>query len=266
MLGLKRWRRKRMRDRLFPPAWARVVERNVRFYHYLPDAEKRQLQQHIQVFIAEKNFEGCKGLEITDEIKVTIAAQACRLLLHRDTDYYPGLYSILVYPSAFVAKSYQELTPGFYLEEDAFRSGESWRHGSIILSWDQVQADAAAVYPGHNVVLHEFAHQLDTEDGKADGAPLLPGRSRYLAWARILGQDFAKLRNDAAQARETLLDHYGSTNPAEFFAVATECFFELPVEMRARHPELYQELQRYYQQDPAALAPSPGDPEQPEAL
>ena len=120
-------------------------------------------------------------------------------------------------------------------------------------------ADVAAFNPGHNVVLHEFAHQLDTEDGKADGAPMLPRRSHYSAWARILGHDFAKLRDDAAHARDTLLDYYGATNPAEFFAVATECFFEKPVEMRARHPELYQELRSYYLQDPATLEVSEED-------
>jgi Mlc titration factor MtfA (ptsG expression regulator) len=122
-----------------------------------------------------------------------------------------------------------------------------------------VEADVAAFNPGHNVVLHEFAHQLDTEDGKADGAPMLPKRSHYGAWARILGQDFVKLREDAAHARDTLLDYYGATNPAEFFAVATECFFEKPVEMRALHPELYQELRNYYCQDPASLELLEGD-------
>jgi Mlc titration factor MtfA (ptsG expression regulator) len=259
MLGLTRWRRKRLRNRPFPPAWLQVLERNVRFYRALPGVDQRELQQHILVFLAEKNFEGCRGQEITDEIRITIAAQACRLLLHRATDYYPGLYSILVYPSAFVAKSYQQLTPGFYLEGEEFRSGESWRHGAILLSWDEVEADVAAFNPGHNVVLHEFAHQLDTEDGKADGAPMLPKRSHYGAWARILGQDFVKLREDAAHARDTLLDYYGATNPAEFFAVATECFFEKPVEMRALHPELYQELRNYYCQDPASLELLEGD-------
>jgi MtfA peptidase len=262
MLGLRRWRRKRVRNQPFPRGWLLVLEGKVRFYQHLPDADRMELQQHILVFMAEKNFEGCQGLEITDEIKVVVAAHACRLLLHRDTDYYPGLYSILVYPGAFVAKSYHELSPGFYLEGDEYRSGEAWRHGSIILSWDQVQADAAGIHPGHNVIVHEFAHQLDNEDGKSNGAPLLPGRSRYSAWARILGRDFARLQHDAAHARETLLDQYGSINPAEFFAVATECFFEQPIEMRAQHPELYQELQHYYQQDPATLLPTGGSMEQ----
>ncbi len=254
MLGLRHWRRKRLRNRSFPSSWLQCLENNVHFYGPLPEADRIELQQHIQVFIAEKNFEGCQGLVITDEIKVTIAAYACRLLLHRNTDYYPGLYSILVYPSAFVAKAYQELTPGFYLEEEQFRSGESWRHGSIVLSWDQVQSDIAGIHPGHNVILHEFAHQLDTEDGKSNGVPILPERSHYIAWARILGRDFARLRQDMLQGRGTLIDPYGSVTPAEFFAVTTECFFEQPVEMRRQHPELYRALQRFYQQDPATLA------------
>ncbi len=264
MLGLRRWQRKRIRSRPFPPAWHQVLEEKVYFYRHLPRHDQDELREHLQVFLAEKRFEGCKGLEITDEIRVTIAAQACRLLLHRDTDYYRGLYSILVYPSAFVAKAYHQLTPGFYLEDDEFHAGESWRHGCVILSWDQVQADAATIHGGRNVVLHEFAHQLDTEDGRADGAPILPKRSYYSTWARILSRDFARLRDDAAHARETLLDQYGATDPAEFFAVATECFFEKPIEMRSQHPELYQELQLYYRQDPAALVPSAGDEQEPD--
>ena len=200
---------------------------------------------------AEKNFEGCGGLEVTDEIKVTIAAQACILLLHRETDYYPGLYSILVYPSAFIAKGHLELAPGYYGETKQVHLGESWRRGALILSWDDVLANAGDVHDGHNVVLHEFAHQLDTEDGHANGAPPLPHRSMYVAWARILGRDYAKLQRDAEEGRSTVLDQYGATNPAEFFAVATECFFEKPVQLKMKHAELYEELKLYFQQDPA---------------
>lgn len=215
--------------------------------------DRKELQEHVLVFMAEKNFEGCGGLEVTDEIRVTIAAQACILLLHRNSGYYRRLYSILVYPGAFVGKGYEELAPGHIVELDQVHLGESWKQGALILSWDDVEGLAWDQHASHNVVLHEFAHQLDTEDGRADGAPILPHGYMYAAWARILSQDYEKLREDAALGRPTLLDYYGATDPAEFFAVATECFFQKPVEMQERHPELYDELMLYYQQDPARL-------------
>ncbi len=253
MFGLKKWRRNRLLSRPFPVAWLRIIEKNIPYYQRLCEADRRELQQHVQVFIAEKHFEGCGGLTINDEIRVTIAAQACILLLHRETDYYPGLYSILIYPSAFIAKTYDELAPGTIVAGNQVHLGESWKHGALVLAWDHVQISAADIHDGHNVVLHEFAHQLDTENGAANGAPPLPQRSMYVAWARILGKDYQKLRDDAEHGRRTVLDHYGATNPAEFFAVATECFFEKSREMRSHHPELYAELSRFYRQDPAAL-------------
>ena len=248
---LKKEAAEKLRNQPFPPAWLGIIEKNVPIYHRLSLEDKKEIQGHILVFLAEKNFEGCGGLEATDEIKVTIAAQACILLLHRETDYYPGLYSILVYPSAFIAKGYVEFAPGYYAETEQVHLGESWKRGALILSWDDVLASAGDVHDGHNVVLHEFAHQLDLEDGYANGAPPLPHRSRYVAWARILQKDYSKLRRDAEQGRSTVLDEYGATDPAEFFAVATECFFEKPVQLQSKHPELYEELKLYFQQDPA---------------
>jgi Mlc titration factor MtfA (ptsG expression regulator) len=251
MFGFKKRRRKKLRNQTFPPAWLEIIEKNVPIYHRLSWADKKEIHGHILVFLAEKNFEGCGGLEVTDEIKVTIAAQACILLLHRETDYYPGLYSILVYPSAFIAKGHVEFAPGYYAETEQVHLGESWKRGALILSWDHVLANAVDVHDGHNVVLHEFAHQLDIEDGYANGAPPLPHRSRYVAWARILEKDYSKLQKDTEEGRFTVLDEYGATDPAEFFAVATECFFEKPAQLQKKHPELYEELKLYFQQDPA---------------
>jgi hypothetical protein len=130
--------------------------------------------------------------------------------------------------------------------------GESWGHGNVVLAWDEVKHSAFDLHDGHNVVFHEFAHQLDEEDGSSNGAPILPQRAMYGAWARILGQDYAQLVSDAEEGRDSFLDQYGATNPAEFFAVATEAFFESPVKLRTRHPQLYKELMLYYQQDPAS--------------
>jgi Mlc titration factor MtfA (ptsG expression regulator) len=252
MFGFKRRRRQRLRETPLPPAWLRIIERNVPLYGRLAEADRRELLGHVQVFVAEKRFEGCGGLEITDEIRVTVAAQACLLLLRRDATYYPTLLSILVYPHAYVARE-EEVTPdGVVHELPDVRIGESWERGEVVLAWDEVCEGAADIRDGYNVVLHEFAHQLDQEAGLTDGAPLLPRRSMYTSWARVLGAEYRKLQGDAARRCRTVLDPYGATSPAEFFAVATECFFEKPHDMRRTHPALYEELRRFYRQDPTA--------------
>jgi Mlc titration factor MtfA (ptsG expression regulator) len=252
MFGLIHRRRQQLRDKPFPAEWAGIIQRTVPFYARLPVHDQCELQGHIQVFLDEKRFEGCGGLTITDEIRVTIAAYACMLLLHRETDYYPLLVTILVYPHPFVVSRYQAGPAGQVIEADQELAGESWRHGNVVLAWDQVQHSAFDLHDGHNVVFHEFAHQLDEEDGSANGAPVLPRLSMYRVWARILGADYAELVRDAEEGRVSVLDQYGATNPAEFFAVATEAFFETPSKLRTQHPQLYAELMLYYQQDPAA--------------
>jgi len=201
------------------------------------------------VFLAEKSFEGCGGLELTDEIRVTIAAQACLLLLHREPEYYPGLDVILVYPSAFRSKSTRR-EGMVVMEDDSTRLGESHDRGIVVVSWDDVRRGAADPNDGHNVVLHEFAHQLDQADGAADGAPELERRSMFGPWARTLGAEFEALETAADRNRKTVIDKYGATNPAEFFAVITETFFEKPRQMKAKHPELYEQLVEFYKQDP----------------
>lgn len=251
MFWFKKWRRNRVANRRFPEQWLRIIESNVPFYNNLPPEDKAELQRHVLIFIAEKRFEGCGGLAITDEIKITIAAQACMLLLHRKTDYYPGLSSILVYPSAFIAGRTENLPSGVVAETPQVLLGESWHRGSVVLSWDDIKHDVADINDGHNVVFHEFAHQIDSSGGKGDSTAVLNNRSSYIAWARALQKDYKKLRRAQSQNHPTLLNKYGATNPAEFFAVVTEFFFEKPGELKAAHPELYNELKRFYQQDPA---------------
>jgi len=253
MFGLKKWRRNRLANRRFPDQWLAIVQRNVPLYRRLPAEDKKELHRHILIFTAEKKFEGCAGLEITDEIKVTIAAQACILLLHRKTDYYPGLHSILVYPQSYLVQKTQHLVGGLLVEGPDIRLGESWHRGAVVLSWDDVQRTTSDIHDGHNIVLHEFAHQLDSSGGKGDSTPVIQRRSTYIAWARILQKDYDRLRREVSRNCDTLLDEYGATNPAEFFAVATEFFFERPKELQSIHPELYEELKRFYQQDPASL-------------
>jgi hypothetical protein len=252
VFGFNSRRRNRLRSQPFPASWLPILIRNVSYYERLSPADKQELRQTIEVFVAEKNFEGCGGLEMTDEIKVTIAAFACILLLHIENhDYYPRLRSILVYPHAYVVPEARRAVGNFIVESDEARAGESWGNGVVVMSWDHVLHRPTDPGGSGNVVLHEFAHQLDQEKGVATGAPLLPKTSMYHMWARILGREYKALSEAAAANRPTLLDKYGATNPAEFFAVATECFFGQAGQLKERHPELYEELKLYYGQDPA---------------
>lgn len=250
--GFTARRRARLRARPLPVGWRSIVERNVAIFQRLPAEDQAELLGHMQVFLAEKHFEGAGGLELTDEIRVTIAAQACLLLLHRETDYYPNLTSIIVYPSGYVASQTASIDGGIWEEGEQGRFGETALNlGALVLAWDEARRGAAAYADGSNVVLHEFAHQLDFEDRATDGTPPLRTRADYAAWARVMSAEFEALRRADDSGASTLIDKYGATNPAEFFAVITEAFFERPKALRARHAELYAELQRFYQQDPA---------------
>ncbi|NJM19033.1 MAG: zinc-dependent peptidase [Richelia sp. SL_2_1] len=242
--------RNRLKNRPFPPLWNSMMENHLPIYLYLSPTERRRLQGHIQVFLTEKQFIGCNGLQITEEIKVIIAAVACLLLLNERGKYFPKLRSILVYPTAYFA---QETTvSGNYIVEEkrVIRLGESWSRDQLVLSWEQVKQDTQNWHDGHNVVLHEFAHQLDQEDGKADGVPILQTQSDYDNWSKVMTKEYNQLCNDVQQQRKTVMYSYGATNPAEFFAVATETFFEKPQQLQKKHSSLYKLLQNYYQLDP----------------
>ena len=252
LFGFKRRRRRKLRARPFPPEWLEVLGRNLPYYRLLTPDEQAQLQGHVQVFLGEKRFEGCGGLEMTDEIRVTIAAQACILLLNRRTDYYPRMESIFVYPHGYEAE--ERHVYGEPPHAVSQRLGESWYRGPVVLSWDDSRKGAADIRDGQNLVFHEFAHQLDSETGATDGAPVLPERSLYLAWARVLSREYERLSDDLDRHRKTVLDGYGETSPAEFFAVATEAFFERPAALKRRHREMYDLLAAFYHQDPAARA------------
>jgi Mlc titration factor MtfA (ptsG expression regulator) len=256
MFGLKKRRRRRLRKQPLPPQWIEIIACNVPYYQNLSPDERRELHGHIQVFLYEKTFEGCAGLEMTDEIRVTIAAQACILLLHRETNYFPLMKTILVYPHRYLAHTSKRQAGGLVHEGIQARLGESWKRGPIVLSWDDVLRGAADPNDGHNVVFHEFAHELDGESGALEGAPVLPDPTMYTAWARVLSYEYKSLLVDLEQDHRHLLDAYGATNPAEFFAVVTEAFFEKSRQLKSRHPELYEQLRSFYRQDPASR-PSP---------
>ena len=248
---LKERRRRRLRARPFPKEWLTLLQRHVVFFHKLSGSDRFELLGHIQVFLDEKRFEGCGGFEITDEVCVTIAAQACLLLLHRRTDYFPGLLTILVYPSTYMVEEKRQVAEHVWEEGNMTRLGETGRRmGSLVLAWGAVKHGAADPSDGKNVVLHEFAHQLDYENHAADGVPELETREQQLAWSEVMRSEFASLRAADESGIPTLLDTYGATDPPEFFAVSVEAFFEQPLALRVYHPKLYAELRSYFNQNP----------------
>ncbi len=248
----KKGRRAALREEPLTETQHAIIRKNVPFVAKLDAVDQKELEGLVQIFLAEKSFEGCGGLELTEEMKVTVATQACLLLLHRETDMYPGVEAILIYPSAYRAPTKRD-GGGFVVEGTQARLGESWTRGVVVLAWDHVKSGAMNMTDGHNLVLHEFAHQLDGEDGSMDGAPDLEERSRYRSWAHVLGDEFSELSERLQEGRKSDIDSYGATNPAEFFAVVTEMFFEKPRMMMDRHPDLYEELAKFYKQDPLAI-------------
>ncbi|MDZ8119678.1 zinc-dependent peptidase [Pontiella agarivorans] len=219
-----------------PDHWRSTLQKTLPMVMRLSDAHWQELAGKMQVFLATKRFEGCGGLEVTDEMKMVISAQACMLLLGREVKVYPRLKTVLLYPHT-------------YTDGETARLGESWQTGVVVLSWNSVTGGARNFQDGHNVTFHEFAHQLDQESGAADGAPIL-GDNAYQTWARVFSMEFEDLVEKTDQGLRDVMDEYGATNPAEFFAVATETFFEKPRQMKHVHPELFDKLRNYYKVDP----------------
>jgi len=237
--------KKRLKERPFPPAWLKVLEDDVPLYGRLSAADQAELRGHMQVFLAEKQFEGCNGQEVTDAVRLTIAGQACLLLLHRPARCFPAISSIVVYPDEYIAPWQDMDESGIVVEGEECRSGEYVADGALVLSWqDVLMAGVDEEGVAYNVIIHEFAHQVDDECG------ISAGRDAELA--RALERGFHQLQHAAAHRRPTLLDPYGAGSLSEFFAVATECFFENPRPLRQQHQELYAALGGFWCQDPAA--------------
>lgn len=251
---LRRRRRERILEEPFPAAWRELLARNLGCFRELDEAEQAHLCQLVQVFIAEKHWEGAGGLELDDEIRVTVAGQACLLILGLDHDLYRQVESIVVYPSTVMAPppptSFQAV-----LTAPPRRPmpvlGQAFSRGPLILAWDAVRRGGRNPHDGHNVVFHEFAHKLDMLSGHADGVPPLADHETYARWVEVFQRHWDELHAQQARGRKTFLDAYAGESPAEFFAVATEQFFEQGLTMLRKHPELYEVLQGFYRQDPA---------------
>ncbi len=230
-----------------------ILEENVGIYHRLPEDLKRELHGHINVFLDEKKFLGLDGLEVTNEMCVTVAGLACILLLNRPPRYFPGFSSILMYPDAFVATEV-DYDGDVEIVQETTRAGESWHRGPVILSWTDALHGAKNTGDGYNVVLHEFAHKLDEENDGTDGLPVLAEAAHYRDWAEVLAREYEALSERVESRDNRVIDEYGLTSPPEFFAVATESFFEKPRAMEKHLPDLYAQLKTYYCLDPAAWA------------
>jgi Mlc titration factor MtfA (ptsG expression regulator) len=249
---LKRRRRRKLLAEPFPAAWLEHLETNIAHYRLLTEAEQARLRDRLRVFIGEKEWEGCGGLAMTDEVKVTVAAQACLLVLGLEEHYFDRVVSILVYPRQVLIPRAAPLGSDVALVGEEAVEGVAHYRGPVVLSWEEVLREARDPGEGRNLVFHEFAHQLDMEDGEVNGTPLLRDRELDRRWQEVMTAEYDRLCDDTDDGLPTLLDPYGATNPGEFFAVATECFFTRPAQMRRRHRALYGLFRDYFRQDPAA--------------
>lgn len=270
----RRWRRQYLRSRSLSPRQEKLLQARLALYPYLPAPQQQELKQNVSLFLRGKEFVGCDGLAISEEIRVVIAAHACLLLLQRENSCYPDLHTVLVYPDAYVAEEVHR-EGHVHSTHLSARAGEAHYRGPVVLSWGDLSQGLARAEQGHNVAIHEFAHKLDEEDGYVDGRPPFENSEEGKNWAPVMREAFTALRQrihalhgatnsttnglDAgpgtvqADLKVSVLDTYGAQSPAEFFAVATEAYFVIPTEMEAAHPVLYREMQKFYRTDPAAL-------------
>jgi Mlc titration factor MtfA (ptsG expression regulator) len=262
VVWLPAYRLQRAIDKPFPVHFSAILSRNIPAYSRMPPDLQEQLQRLVKQFLYQKKFIGCDDFLITDEVRVSIAGKACMLLLNRPPQVYPDLHQVLVYPSAFLVPRNQLGLGGVVTHASQTLAGESWSNGQVILAWDHVMQSGMPFNNGQNVVLHEFAHQLDSESGSNNGAPLLRTTAAYRRWSTVLSHEFAVLQEAVLYQIPSVLDYYGATSPAEFFAVATETFFEKSALLAEFHPALFGELKRYYRVDPRDWLPAIATTEQ----
>lgn len=245
---LKRRKRRGLAAAPFPHAWEDYLYTNVPRFAELNPLAQDEIQNAIKISVAEKNWEGCGGLKMTEEIKVTISAQIAMFVLGLGGEQFDRVLSILVYPSAYLAEENAPLSGNFTLRRKSARAGEAWYRGPVVLNWEDVLADSLGQRPGHNLVIHEFAHQLDMlNGGDCDGVPQLPGKL-VQPWVNQLENEYERLCEACRYGGATAFDCYGTTNHAEFFAVASEAFFENSEAFQDYHPELFHLFREFYHQ------------------
>lgn len=257
---LRFWRRRQLRRQPLPAAWRQILEASVPLCRRLPQPLQEAFEQHVQVFLDEKHFEGCGGLEVTDAMRLTVAGYASLLLLRDPDGYYPRLGTVVIYPQSFAAPIRDTDHLGIVTETVEERLGESWEEGTVVLAWDSIEALLQGASGDCNVIVHEFAHQLDAQRGLTGGARLAALADRYRDWQELLDAERRHQRSVRRRGRTAALDPYAFTSPEELFAVATETFFMRPIRLQAGHPELYSELQAVFGLDPAGWALTPPSP------
>jgi Mlc titration factor MtfA (ptsG expression regulator) len=256
----KQRRRRKLTAHPFPTEWEQVLARNFADDTLLAPEERARLRRDVQVFAAEKNWEGCDGMEMTDEVRVTVGAQACLLTLGLDVSWFDHVLSVLVYPTEFMARTQHRLSGDMFIEGEADHLGQAWYRGPVRVAWPDALAGGRREAGGHNVVLHEFAHQLDFLNGRyVDGTPPIESSVQARRWEAVMAREYERLCRACDAGEDSLLDCYGAESRAEFFAVVTETFFSQPVRLQRRHAELYEVLAGFYLQDPAGrvLRPTP---------
>lgn len=248
---VRKRRLKQFMAKPFPQEWINILENHVELYRRLPEALKTKLHAHMNVFLEEKSFEGCGGLVIDDKIRLVTAAQACIPLLGKKSYCYPSVSVILIYPAAYVGEEALLLGNQIIKDEMSVKLGEAWLHGTVVLSWEDVIEDAE-ICDGENVVIHEFAHQIDAADGVFDFMEEASFSGKDISrWKSLLNSEFKKLKTDTRYGIRGVIDEYGAESEAEFFAVITETFFTIPEDFRHEHPQLYSMLKKFYMLDPA---------------
>ena len=243
-------RRAKIYTNEFPKRWEKRLDSQWPLYRRLPDLLKQNLHERIKLFLSEKQFVGCNGFEVSEDHKLFISAQACLLIINKPFDYFDKLHTLLIYPSAFIVEHNQLLANGTISENRNINTGEAWNTGKIVLSWDDAFSGMIDITDGHNVVFHEFAHLLDHTNGSANGAPLLQHASNYDQWSQTFSIAFDRLQHSVNNGHQNVFDPYGATNPGEFFAVASELFFEKSKLFQQHEPELHQQLVKFYAVDP----------------
>jgi Mlc titration factor MtfA (ptsG expression regulator) len=245
-----RWHRARRLSRTFNEPfsreWRAILERSIPLYRRMPHNLRRRLEPVVRAFLARIEFIGCQGLQVTDEMRLVVATQACLLIVENDANAYMGLHSVLLYPDEFVVQESDQDEAGVVTEGESVLSGQTFDTARIILSWRDV-LESGEEGEAYNVVLHEFAHYLDHSIDSA-----LTERGHVSSWHETLEREYDALCDAVERGDETVIDPYGAEHLAEFFAVATETFFEQPKLMREAHPRLYDELRRFYSLDPAS--------------
>ncbi len=246
-------RRARLLAEPFPESWMPYVLRGAHHYRQLTAEDQAQLLRSVRIFVAEKSFLGCAGVEITDEVRVIVAAGACLLLLGLpDLDVFPRLREIIIYPHDF-KETIEAIGPdGARYNIERIRAGEAWRRGPVVLAWNSVAHSIQGPRDGYNVILHEFAHVIDLQNGEADGVPPLSPPELRQRWKSVFFGEYREFVDQQRYGGMSFIDPYGATDPAEFFAVATEHFFEQPGEMKVTHPALYKLFVDFYRRDPLA--------------